>query len=122
MNYYIDNDLESMWKRVEKSSYVDKKETMISWLKIMEDGNLFKITKEEQHLIINSERLSDVEREEDEQLFNSEFKNNTFRVPVIIKDSYDNMILLYGGVHLEKMMEESDSCNVWIITKEWWRK
>lgn len=122
MKYYIDNDLESVWNRVEKSSYVDKKETMISWLKIMEDGNLFKITKEDQHLIINSERLSDVEREEDEQLFNSEFKNNTFRVPIIIKDSYENMILLYGGVHLEKMMEESDSCNVWIITKEWWRK
>ena len=73
-------------------------------------------------MIINSERLSEEERLEDEKLFESDKIENSFRVPIVIKDSSNNMILLFGGTHLEKMMSEQQSCEVWLITRERWRQ
>jgi len=122
MNYYIDNDLESVWNRIEKSSYVDHKDTVFSWLKLMEDGEMFKVTPDIHHMIINSERLSDEDRLEDEKLYESDMGNNHFRVPVIIKNSKGDMVLLFGGVHLEKRMCENGSCKVWIIKRERWKE
>ncbi len=120
--YYIQNDLESMWNRIENSSYVDRRDNMFSWLKLMEDGEMFKVTPDIHRLIINSERLSDEDRLEDEKLYESDMGNNHFRVPVIIKNSKGDMVLLFGGVHLQKMMYESGSCKVWIIKRERWRE
>ena len=120
--YYIQNDLEDMWKRIENSSYVDHKDTMFSWLKLMEDGEMFKVTQDIHHLIINSERLSSQDRLEDEKLYESDMGNNHFRVPVIIKNSKGDLVLLFGGVHLEKMMHENGSCKVWIIKRERWKE
>ena len=120
--YYIQNDLEDMWKRIENSSYVDHKDTMFSWLKLMEDGEMFKVTPDIHRLIINSERLSDEDRLEDEKLYESDMGNNHFRVPVIIKNSKGDMVLLFGGVHLQKMMYENGSCKVWIIKRERWKE
>lgn len=120
--YYIQNDLESMWNRIENSSYVDHRDNMFSWLKIMENGELSKVTSDTHHLIINSERLSDEDRLEDEKLYESDMGNNHFRVPVIIKNSKGDMVLLFGGVHLEKMMHENGSCKVWIIQRERWKE
>ena len=85
--YYIQNDLEGMWRRIENSSYVDHRDNMFSWLKIMEDGEMFKITPDILHNIINSERLSEDDRMEDEKLYEHDMGNNHFRVPVIIKKS-----------------------------------
>ena len=120
--YYIQNDLESMWNRIKNSSYVDNRDNMYSWLKIMENGEMFKVTSDIHHLIINSERLSDEDRSEDERLYESDMGNNHFRVPVIIKNSKGDMVLLFGGVHLEKMMHENGSCKVWIIKRERWKE
>ena len=120
--YYIQEDLDEMWRRIENSSYVDHKDTMFSWLKLMEDGEMFKVTSDIHHLIINSERLSDDDRLEDEKLYESDMGNNHFRVPVIIKNSKGDMILLFGGVHLEKRMNENGSCKVWIIKRERWKE
>ena len=120
--YYIQNDLESMWNRIENSSYVDHRDNMFSWLKIMENGELSKVTSDTHHLIINSERLSDEDRLEDEKLYESDMGNNHFRVPVIIKNSKGDMVLLFGGVHLEKRMYENGSCKVWIIQRERWKE
>ena len=120
--YYIQNDLESMWNRIENSSYVDHRDNMFSWLKIMENGEMFKVTPDIHHLIINSERLSDEDRLEDEKLYESDMGNNHFRVPVIIKNSEGDMVLLFGGVHLEKRMHENGSCKVWIIQRERWKE
>ena len=120
--YYIQNDLEDMWKRIENSSYVDHKDTMFSWLKLMEDGEMFKVTPDIHRLIINSERLSDEDRLGDEKLYESDMGNNHFRVPIIIKNSKGDMVLLFGGVHLEKMMYENGSCKVWIIKRERWKE
>ncbi len=120
--YYIQNDLEDMWRRIENSSYVDHRDDMFSWLKIMENGQMFKVTSDIHHLIINSERLSDEDRLEDERLYESDMGNNHFRVPIIIKNSEGDMVLLFGGVHLEKMMRENGSCKVWIIKRERWKE
>ena len=120
--YYIQNDLESMWNRIENSSYVDHRDNMFSWLKIMENGELSKVTSDIHHLIINSERLSDEDRFEDEKLYEHDMGNNHFRVPIIIKNSEGDMVLLFGGVHLEKMMHENGSCKVWIIQRERWKE
>ena len=120
--YYIQNDLENMWNRIENSSYVDHRDNMFSWLKIMENGELSKVTSDIHHLIINSERLSDEDRLEDEKLYEYDMGNNHFRVPIIIKNSEGDMILLFGGVHLEKMMHENGSCKVWIIQRERWKE
>ena len=120
--YYIQNDLESMWNRIKNSSYVDNRDNMYSWLKIMENGEMFKVTSDIHHLIINSERLSEEDRSEDERLYESDMGNNHFRVPVIIKNSEGDMVLLFGGVHLEKMMHENGSCKVWIIKRERWKE
>ncbi|MBA94932.1 MAG: hypothetical protein CMP21_04140 [Rickettsiales bacterium] len=120
--YYIQNDLESMWNRIQNSSYVDHRDSMFSWLKIMENGEMFKVTSDIHHLIINSERLSDEDRLEDERLYESDMGNNHFRVPVIIKNSKGDMVLLFGGVHLEKMMHENGSCKVWIVKRERWKE
>ena len=120
--YYIQNDLDDMWRRIENSSYVDKRDNMFSWLKIMENGEMFKVTPDIHHLIINSERLSDDDRLEDEKLYESDMGTNHFRVPVIIKNSKGDMVLLFGGVHLEKMMEENGSCKVWIVKRERWKE
>ena len=120
--YYIQNDLESMWNRIKNSSYVDNRDNMYSWLKIMENGEMFKVTSDIHHLIINSERLSEEDRSEDERLYESDMGNNHFRVPVIIKNSKGDMVLLFGGVHLEKMMHENGSCKVWIIKRERWKE
>ena len=95
---------------------------MFSWLKIMENGELSKVTSDTHHLIINSERLSDEDRLEDEKLYESDMGNNHFRVPVIIKNSKGDMVLLFGGVHLEKRMHENGSCKVWIIQRERWKE
>ena len=111
-----------MWNRIENSSYVDHRDNMFSWLKIMENGEMFKVTSDIHHLIINSERLSDEDRLEDEKLYESDMGNNHFRVPVIIKNSEGDMVLLFGGVHLEKMMRENGSCKVWIIKRERWKE
>lgn len=120
--YYIQNDLDDMWRRIENSSYVDKRDNMFSWLKIMENGEMFKVTPDIHHLIINSERLSDDDRLEDEKLYEYDMGNNHFRVPIIIKNSKGEMVLLFGGVHLEKMMRENGSCKVWIIKRERWKE
>ena len=120
--YYIQNDLESMWNRIKNSSYVDNRDNMYSWLKIMENGEMFKVTSDIHHLIINSERLSEEDRSEDERLYESDMGNNHFRVPVIIKNSKGDMVLLFGGVHLEKMMHENGSCKVWIVKRERWKE
>jgi len=120
--YYIQNDLESMWDRIKNSSYVDNRDNMYSWLKIMENGEMFKVTSDIHHLIINSERLSEEDRSEDERLYESDMGNNHFRVPVIIKNSKGDMVLLFGGVHLEKMMHENGSCKVWIVKRERWKE
>lgn len=120
--YYIQEDLDEMWRRIENSSYVDHKDTMFSWLKLMEDGEMFKVTPDTHHLIINSERLSDDDRLEDEKLYETDMGNNHFRVPVIIKNSKGDMVLLFGGVHLEKRMNENGSCKVWIIKRERWKE
>ena len=120
--YYIQNDLESMWNRIKNSSYVDNRDNMFSWLKIMENGEMFKVTSDIHHLIINSERLSEEDRSEDERLYESDMGNNHFRVPVIIKNSKGDMVLLFGGVHLEKMMHENGSCKVWIVKRERWKE
>ena len=120
--YYIQNDLDDMWRRIENSSYVDKRDNMFSWLKIMENGEMFKVTSDIHHLIINSERLSDDDRLEDEKLYEHDMGNNHFRVPIIIKNSKGDMVLLFGGVHLEKMMRENGSCKVWIIKRERWKE
>ena len=120
--YYIQNDLDDMWRRIENSSYVDKRDNMFSWLKIMENGEMFKVTSDIHHLIINSERLSDEDRLEDEKLYESDMGNNHFRVPVIIKNSKGDMVLLFGGVHLEKRMHENGSCKVWIVKRERWKE
>ena len=120
--YYIQNDLQNMWNRIENSSYVDNRDNMFSWLKIMENGEMFKVTPDIHHLIINSERLSDDDRLEDEKLYEHDMGNNHFRVPVIIKNSKGDMVLLFGGVHLEKMMHENGSCKVWIIKRERWKE
>ena len=120
--YYIQNDLESMWNRIQNSSYVDHRDSMFSWLKIMENGEMFKVTSDIHHLIINSERLSDEDRLEDERLYESDMGNNHFRVPVIIKNSKGDLVLLFGGVHLEKMMHENGSCKVWIVKRERWKE
>ena len=120
--YYIPNDLEDMWRRIENSSYVDKRDNMLSWLKLMEDGEMFKVTPDIHHFIINSERLSDEDRLEDEKLYEHDMGNNRFRVPVIIKNSKGDMVLLFGGVHLEKRMHENGSCKVWIIKRERWKE
>ena len=120
--YYIQNDLDDMWRRIENSSYVDKRDNMFSWLKIMENGEMFKVTSDIHHLIINSERLSDEDRLEDEKLYEHDMGNNHFRVPIIIKNSKGDMVLLFGGVHLEKMMRENGSCKVWIIKRERWKE
>ena len=111
-----------MWNRIENSSYVDHRDNMFSWLKIMENGEMFKVTSDIHHLIINSERLSDEDRLEDEKLYEYDMGNNHFRVPIIIKNSEGDMILLFGGVHLEKMMHENGSCKVWIIKRERWKE
>ena len=120
--YYIQNDLEDMWRRIENSSYVDKRDNMFSWLKIMENGEMFKVTPDIHHLIINSERLSDDDRLEDEKLYEHDMGNNHFRVPIIIKNSKGEMVLLFGGVHLEKRMHENGSCKVWIVKRERWKE
>ena len=120
--YYIQNDLDDMWRRIENSSYVDKRDNMFSWLKIMENGEMFKVTSDIHHLIINSERLSDEDRLEDEKLYESDMGNNHFRVPVIIKNSKGDMVLLFGGVHLEKRMQENGSCKVWMVKRERWKE
>ena len=120
--YYIQNDLDDMWRRIENSSYVDNRDNMFSWLKIMENGEMFKVTSDIHHLIINSERLSDEDRLEDEKLYESDMGNNHFRVPVIIKNSKGDMVLLFGGVHLEKRMHENGSCKVWIVKRERWKE
>jgi len=120
--YYIQNDLESMWDRIKNSSYVDNRDNMYSWLKIMENGEMFKVTSDIHHLIINSERLSEEDRSEDERLYESDMGNNHFRVPVIIKNSKGDMVLLFGSVHLEKMMHENGSCKVWIVKRERWKE
>ena len=120
--YYIQEDLDEMWRRIENSSYVDHRDDMFSWLKIMENGELSKVTSDTHHLIINSERLSDEDRLEDEKLYEHDMGNNHFRVPVIIKNSEGDMVLLFGGVHLEKRMEENGSCKVWIIKRERWKE
>ena len=120
--YYIQNDLDDMWRRIENSSYVDKRDNMFSWLKIMENGEMFKVTSDIHHLIINSERLSDDDRLEDEKLYEYDMGNNHFRVPIIIKNSKGEMVLLFGGVHLEKMMHENGSCKVWVIKRERWKE
>ncbi len=120
--YYIQNDLDDMWRRIENSSYVDKRDNMFSWLKIMENGEMFKVTSDIHHLIINSERLSDDDRLEDEKLYEYDMGNNHFRVPIIIKNSKGEMVLLFGGVHLEKMMKENGSCKVWVIKRERWKE
>ena len=120
--YYIQNDLESMWNRIKNSSYVDNRDNMYSWLKIMENGEMFKVTSDIHHLIINSERLSEEDRSEDERLYESDMGNNHFRVPVIIKNSKGDMVLLFGSVHLEKMMHENGSCKVWIVKRERWKE
>ena len=62
------------------------------------------------------------DRLEDEILYESDMGNNHFRVPVIIKNSEGDMVLLFGGVHLEKMMHENGSCKVWIIKRERWKE
>ena len=120
--YYIQNDLESMWNRIKNSSYVDNRDNMYSWLKIMENGEMFKVTSDIHHLIINSERLSDEDKSEDERLYESDMGNNHFRVPVIINNSKGDLVLLFGGVHLEKMMHENGSCKVWIVKRERWKE
>ena len=120
--YYIQNDLQGMWRRIENSSYVDHRDNMFSWLKLMEDGEMFKVTPDILHNIINSERLSEDDRMEDEKLYEYDMGNNHFRVPVIIKTSKGEMILLFGGVHLEKRMRETGSCKVWIIKRERWKE
>ena len=120
--YYIQNDLDDMWRRIENSSYVDKRDNMFSWLKIMENGEMFKVTSDIHHLIINSERLSDDDRLEDEKLYEYDMGHNHFRVPIIIKNSKGDMVLLFGGVHLEKMMRENGSCKVWVIKRERWKE
>ena len=120
--YYIQEDLQEMWRRIENSSYVDHRDDMFSWLKIMENGEMFKVTPDIHHLIINSERLSDEDRLEDEKLYESDMGNNHFRVPVIIKNSKGDMVLLFGGVHLEKRMHENGSCKVWIVKRERWKE
>ena len=120
--YYIQEDLDEMWRRIENSSYVDHRDDMFSWLQIMENGEMFKVTSDIHHLIINSERLSDEDRLEDEKLYESDMGNNHFRVPVIIKNSKGDMVLLFGGVHLEKRMHENGSCKVWIVKRERWKE
>ena len=120
--YYIQNDLQGMWRRIENSSYVDHRDNMFSWLKIMEDGEMFKVTPDIYHHIVNSERLSDEDRLEDEKLYEYDMGTNHFRVPIIIKTTKGQMILLFGGVHLEKMMEENGSCKVWIVKRERWKE
>ena len=122
MNYYIHNDLQSIWKRIEKSSYVDYKDTLFSWLKLMEDGEMLEITSEKYPLVINSERLSDEERDEDEKNFSIDLEDNCFRLPILIKDSKGGIFLLYGRVHLEKMLEEKGVSKVWVIKRERWKE
>ena len=122
MNYYIRNDLQSMWERIEKSSYVDYKDNLYSWLKLMEDGEMLEITSEKYPLVINSERLSDEERDEDEKNFNIDLEDNCFRLPILIKDSKGGIVLLYGRVHLEKMLEEKGVSKVWVIKRERWKE
>lgn len=122
MNYYIHNDLQSIWERIEKSSYVDYKDTLFSWLKLMEDGEMLEITSEKYPLVINSERLSDEERDEDEKNFSIDLEDNCFRLPILIKDSKGGIVLLYGRVHLEKMLEEKGVSKVWVIKRERWKE
>jgi len=122
MNYYIHNDLQSMWERIEKSSYVDYKDNLYSWLKLMEDGEMLEITSEKYPLVINSERLSDEERDEDEKNFSIDLEDNCFRLPILIKDSKGGIVLLYGRVHLEKMLEEKGVSKVWVIKRERWKE
>ena len=122
MNYYIHNDLQSIWNRIEKSSYVDHKDTLFSWLKLMADGEMLEITSEKYPLVINSERLSDEERDEDEKNFNIDLEGNCFRLPILIKDSKGGIVLLYGRVHLEKMLEEKGVSKVWVIKRERWKE
>ena len=122
MDYYIHNDLQSMWERIEKSSYVDYKDNLYSWLKLMEDGEMLEITSEKYPLVINSERLSDEERDEDEKNFSIDLEDNCFRLPILIKDSKGGIVLLYGRVHLEKMLEEKGVSKVWVIKRERWKE
>lgn len=122
MNYYIHNDLQSMWERIEKSSYVDYRDNLYSWLKLMEDGEMLEITSEKYPLVINSERLSDEERDEDEKNFSIDLEDNCFRLPILIKDSKGGIVLLYGRVHLEKMLEEKGVSKVWVIKRERWKE
>ncbi len=122
MDYYIHNDLQSIWERIEKSSYVDHKDTLYSWLKLMEDGEMLEITSDKYPLVINSERLSDEETDEDEKIFSIDLESDCFRLPILMKDIKGDMVLLYGKTHLEKMMVAEGSCKVWLISREWWRK
>lgn len=122
MNYYIHNDLQSIWERIEKSSYVDCKDNLYSWLKLMEDGEMLEITSDKYLLVINSERLSDEETDEDEKNFYIDLEDNCFRLPILIKDSKGGIVLLYGRVHLEKMLEEKGVSKVWVIKRERWKE
>ena len=128
MNYYIHNDLQSIWKRIEKSSYVDYKDTLFSWLKLMEDGEMLEITSEKYPLVINSERLSDEERDEDEESkveppkpqiqVAPEVKKLKELFPVRLtlteKVKYDEYIFKYT----EKLYKIYKRLNVKIVSKE----
>ena len=122
INYYIFNDFEDMWRRIENSSYVDYRDDMFSWLKIVENGEMFEVTSDIHHLIINLEKLSDDDRLEDEKLYESDVDNNRLRLPILIKNSKGDMVLLFGGVHLEKRMQENGSCKVWMVKRERWKE
>ena len=122
LNYYIHDDLKSVWKRIKNCSRITEKDTLDSWIKIMEDGNLFKVTDETYSSIIMDELITEIEKEEDESLFSSDLTNEMFRVPIILKEPKGEMILLYGETHLKKMIDSEGSCKVWLISREWWRR
>ena len=122
MKYYIQSDLGSLWNRVQKSSYVDGRDTMMSWLKIMEDGQMFKITRKMSEHIINAERISEEEREEDEREFYSDLRMDHFKVPILIKNSAGKMVILSGKTHFDLMIKEEGSCKVWLMTRERWKE
>ena len=122
MKYYVNSDLESVWHRIEKSSYVNGQDTMLSWLRIMESGQMYKVTKDTYEKLENAENATEAEKLEDEKVFYKDLRDEHFRVPILIKDSKGDMVILYGSTHLELMMKEEGSCRIWVMTRERWKE
>ncbi len=122
MKYYINSDLESVWHRIEKSTYVNGQDTMLSWLRIMESGQMYKVTQDIFEQIENAENATESEKLDDEKVFYRDLRDEHFRVPILIKDSKGDMVVLYGNTHLELMMKEEGSCRIWVMTRERWKE